>query len=254
MRVFLLAFFCLNQCIVAQSTARPSAKTLVLTNVNVVDTREGKILPDMTVVVRSGRIQAVAKFALIAENHNGRVINAAGKYLIPGLWDMDVHTASASAAWNERIVYPLYIANGVTGVRDMGGNPDLLEDRRQQVDDGVLPGLHILFAPFLSGGSIDTQSVAVNDRAEAREALARLKERGVNLLTIRPDISRDSYFALADEAAKMKIQFDGPVPDSITATEASAAGQRSIERLTGILISVLVERGCAAATKVSSAR
>jgi len=88
----------------------------------------------------------------------------------------------------------------------------------------------------LSGGKSDTQTVAVNNPAEAREAVAKLKQRGVNLLTIRPDISRDSYFALADEAAKLKIQFGGPVPDSITATEASAAGQSSIERLTGILL------------------
>src|SRR6266852_1965319 len=237
MRVFLLAFFCLNQCIWAQSKAEPSAQTLVFTNVNVVDTRDGRILPEMTVVVRSGRIQGVAKVGLIAENHNVRMINAAGKYMIPGLWDMDVHTASASAAWDERIIYPLYVANGVTGVRDMGGDPDLLEQRRQQVEDGALPGPHILFAgPFLSGGKSDTQTVAVNNPAEAREAVAKLKQRGVNLLTIRPDISRDSYFALADEAAKLKIQFDGPVPDSVTAAEASAAGQRSIERLTGILL------------------
>ena len=100
-----------------------------------------------------------------------------------------------------------------------------------------LPGPHIFFAgTFLSGGKSNTQTVAVNNPAEAREAVAKLKKRGVNLLTIRPDISRDSYFALADEAAKLKIQFDGPVPDSITATEASAAGQSSIERLSGILL------------------
>jgi hypothetical protein len=76
----------------------------------------------------------------------------------------------------------------------------------------------------------------VSNPAEAREAVAKLQKRGVNLLTIRSDISRDSYFALADETAKLKIQLAGPVPDSVTAAEASAAGQRSIERLTGILL------------------
>src|SRR5260370_23864203 len=110
MRVFLLAFFCLSQCIWAHSKAEPSAQTLVFTNVNVVDTRDGRILPDMTVVVKSGRIQAVARFG-IAGSHNVRMINAAGKYMIPGLWDMDVHTASPSAPWDERIINPLYVAN-----------------------------------------------------------------------------------------------------------------------------------------------
>jgi len=76
----------------------------------------------------------------------------------------------------------------------------------------------------------------VNNPAEAREAVAKLKKSGLNLLTIGSDISRDSYFFIADEATKVKIQFDGPVPDSITAAEASAAGQRSFERLSGILL------------------
>src|SRR5258708_34495988 len=119
----------------------------------------------------------------------------------------------------------------------MGGDPDLLEQRRQRVEDGALPRPHVLFAgPFLSGGKSDTQSVAVNNRAEAREAVARLKQRGVNLLTIRPDISRDSYFALADEAAKLKIQFAALVPDSITVAEASTPGQRCIAPLSGIML------------------
>jgi hypothetical protein len=238
MRVFLLTFFCLNQCIWAQLKAEPSALTLVFSNVNVVDTHAGRILPDMTVVVKSGRIQAVARFGLIAENQNVRVINSAGKYMIPGLWDMDVHTAGTSGtAWDEKLIYPLYVANGVTGVRDMGGDADLLEQRRQRVEDGTLLGPHILFAgPFLSGGKSNAQSVAVNNRAEAREAVARLKQHGVNLLAVGSDISRDSYFALADEATKLKIQFAGPVPASITVAEASAAGQRSIERLSAVLL------------------
>jgi hypothetical protein len=238
MRIFLLAFFCLNQCMWAQSRVEPASQTLVFTNVNVVDTRDGRILTDMTVVVRGGRIQGVARVGLIAADHNVRVINAAGKYMIPGLWDMDVHTAGTSAAaWDEKIIYPLYVANGVTGVRDMGGDLDLLEQQRQRVEDGALPGPHIFFAgPFLSSGKSNPQIVGVNNPAEAREAAAKLKKRGVNLLTIGSDISRDSYFAIADEATKLKIQFDGPVPDSITATEASAAGQSSIERLTGILL------------------
>jgi amidohydrolase family protein len=237
MRMFFLAFLCLRTCVWAQSKPGPSLETLIFTNVNVVDTRDGRILHDMTVVVRKGRIQAVARLGLIAGTHNVRVINATGKYMMPGLWDMDVHSVGKWAAWDEKIIYPLYVANGVTGVRDMGGDPDLLEQRRQRVEDGELPGPHIVFAgPFLSSGRSDTQTVAVNNPAEAREAVAKLKKRGVNLLTLRSNISRDSYFALADEAAKQKIQFAGPVPDSVTVAEASAAGQGSIERLTGILL------------------
>ena len=219
MRTLLVVFLflCLRTWVWAQPEPGRSAQTLVFTNVNLVDTRNGRILPGMTVVVRSGQIQGVARFGLIAETHNVRMINAAGQYMIPGLWDMDVHTVGISPAWEEKIIYPLYVANGVIGVRDMGGDPDLLERRRQRVEDGALPGPRILFASqFLSGGESNTQTVAVKSPAEAREAIAQLKQRGVSLVTIRSDISRDSYFALADEAAKLKIQFEGPVPDSIT--------------------------------------
>ena len=244
MRIFLLAFFCLSQCIWAQSKAEPSSQTLVFTNVNIVDTRDGRILPGMTVVVRGGRIQGVARVGLIANDRNVRMINAAGKYMMPGLWDMDVHTPSLSAPWDERIIYPLYIANGVTGVRDMGGDPELLEQRCQQVEDGAMPAPHILFGgPFLSGGKSSTEILGVQNPAEAREAVTRLKRRGANLLTIGPDIPRDSYFALADEAVRLKIQFAGPVPDSITVAEASAAGQSSIERLSGILLACSSKEG-----------
>ena len=108
----------------------------------------------MTVVVRSGRIQAVARFGLIAENHNVRVINAVGKYIMPGLWDMDVHTAGSSAAWDEKITYPLYVANGVTSVRDMGCTaPDWR--------DLALSG-HITFPKPLGRGCLSTDPSVVH--------------------------------------------------------------------------------------------
>jgi len=235
MRTFFIVLLCLRTWAWAQSGPGPSSQTLVFTNVNVVDTRNGRILPGMTVVVKNGQIQGVARFGLITETRNVRVINATGQYMIPGLWDMDVHTADLSAAWDEKIIYPLYVANGVTGVRDMGGDPYLLERRQQRIEDGTLLGPHILFAnQFLSGGEITSRTVTLNNPADAPEAVAKLKKRGVNLVMVRADISRDSYLAFAKEAAKLKIRFEGPAPDSITAAEASAAGQRSIERLSGI--------------------
>jgi hypothetical protein len=235
MRTFFIVLLCLRTWAWAQPGPGPSSQTLVFTNVNVVDTRNGRILPSMTVVVRNGQIQGVARFGLISETRNVRVINATGQYMIPGLWDMDVHTADPSAPWDEKIIYPLYVANGVTGVRDMGGDPDLLERRRQRIEDGTLPGPHILFAnQFLSGGESNSRTVALSNPADAPEAVAKLKARGVNLVLIRSDLSRDSYLAFAEEAAKLKIRLEGPVPNSITVAEASAAGHRSIERLSGI--------------------
>ena len=64
---------------------------------------------------------------------------------------MHVHSAFISPVWDEKVIYPLYIANGVTGVRDMGGNPDVLDGRRKRIERGELLGPHLILAgPFLA--------------------------------------------------------------------------------------------------------
>ncbi len=157
--------------------------------------------------------------------------------MIPGLWDMHVHSAFVSPAWDEKVIYPLYIANGVTGVRDMGGDPDVLERRRSRIESGELLGPHLIFAgPFLAGGKSDQQTIAVNTPEEARRAVDTVKKQGLDFVKILSNVPRDSYFAIADESAKQKIPFVGHVPYSVSVREASAAGQKSIEHLTGILL------------------
>src|SRR4051812_23465599 len=97
------------------TASQPQPETLVLTNVNVVDTRSGEIGHNLTVVIKNQRIHAIAKFGFVQENRKTHVINVNGKYLIPGLWDMHVHSAGGPAApWDEAVIYPLYIANGIT--------------------------------------------------------------------------------------------------------------------------------------------
>jgi Amidohydrolase family len=217
--------------------------TLVLTNVNVVDTRTGRLQPKATVVVRDGRIKAVAKVGLIEESRKLKVINATGKYLIPGLWDMHVHSAGGpAAAWDENVIYPLYIANGVTGIRDMSGDLNLLEQRRSRIQQGELVGPRLFFAgPFLDGvdpppNKPDPQIIPVNTPAQGRQAVDTLKKRGVDFIKVMSSIPRDAYMAVAEEAARLRMKLVGHVPESVSAVEASAKGQRSIEHLSGILL------------------
>jgi imidazolonepropionase-like amidohydrolase len=211
--------------------------TLVFTNVNVVNTRNGGIEQGVTVVISKNQIVGVGKVGFVPEGRGIQIINANGKYLIPGLWDMHVHSAFVSPAWDEKVIYPLYIANGVTGVRDMGGDPDVLERRLKRIESGELLGPRMVFGgPFLAGGKSDQQTIAVNTPEEARHAVDTVKSRGLDFVKILSNIPRDSYFVIADESAKQKIPFVGHVPYSVSAGEAVAAGQRSIEHLTGILL------------------
>jgi imidazolonepropionase-like amidohydrolase len=237
MRVSLIAWLCLSTFLCAESKPKIVPETLIFTNVNVVNTRDGEIARNLTVVIKKGRITGIGKVGFVEEGRDIHIVNAQGKYMIPGLWDMHVHSAFVSPAWDERVIYPLYIANGVTGVRDMGGDPDVLERRRERIESGALLGPHLMLAgPFLAGGKADQQTIAVNTPEDARRAVDTVKKRNLDFVKILSNIPRDSYFAIADEAAKQKIPFAGHVPYSVSAAEAAAAGQRSIEHLTGILL------------------
>jgi hypothetical protein len=237
MRVSLLVCFCLTTSLWAGPEPPSSAEALIFTNVNVVDVRQGEINPNMTVVIKDGVITGVAKVGLIGQGRHIQVINAHGKYLIPGLWDMHVHSAFVPGTWDERIIYPLYIANGVTGIRDMGGDLGLLKQRRDRIARGEFPGPRIILAgPFLVDAKSDRQTIAVVTPEDGRKAVDMVKEQGVDFVKILSKLSRDSYFAVAEESAKDKIRFVGHVPDSVSVAEASSAGQMSIEHLTGVLL------------------
>lgn len=237
MKASLTVWFCLATLLWAGSKPKTPSQVLIFTNVNVVSVRDGAIAQGMTVVIRKGRISGVAKVGFVDEGHDIQIVNANGKYMVPGLWDMHVHSAFVSPAWDEKVIYPLYIANGVTGVRDMGGDPDALEGRRRRIESGELPGPHLILAgPFLAGEKSDRQTIAVNTPEDARQAVDAVKKRGLDFVKILSNVPRDSYFAIADEAAKQDIAFVGHVPYSVSVREAAAAGQRSIEHLTGILL------------------
>ena len=237
MRASLIVWLCLSTLLRAESKPKNGPEALIFTNVTVVSTRNGGIEPNVTVVIKKGQITGMAKVGFVDEGRNNTIINAHGKFMIPGLWDMHVHSAFISPVWDEKVIYPLYIANGVTGVRDMGGNPEVLASRRTRIDSGQLLGPHLIFGgPFLAGGKSDPQTIAVNNPEEARRAVDTVKRQGDDFVKILSNVPRDSYFAIADEAAKQNISFVGHVPYAISVREAAAAGQKSIEHLTGFML------------------
>jgi len=135
----ILALLIILSCAVLLSgqTATPAASTMVITHVTVIDVARGLLRPDMTVVVDGNRIAAVRKSAMVP--HNAKVIDATGKFLIPGLWDMHAHSLTDN---RYDYAFPLLIANGVTGIREMGSNllPEKVNQVRQDVLDGILLG------------------------------------------------------------------------------------------------------------------
>jgi imidazolonepropionase-like amidohydrolase len=238
LRAFLFLFVALFP--LGAVAATPQAGTghpLVFAHVTVIDATGAPPLSDMTVIIDDKHIVALGKSGEVRPPHGAKIIEARGKYLIPGLWDMHVHTAFGD--WlpaNERVTLPLFVANGITGVRDMGSDLEIVKRWRAQIEAGSLLGPRMIIAgPMLDGPTPRFPSSApVANAADGKRIVAELHAQGVDFIKIQSLIPRDGYFAAADEAKKLGIIFVGHVPDAIRASEASNAGQRSIEHFTGV--------------------
>jgi imidazolonepropionase-like amidohydrolase len=221
----------------ALTAVSAAADTLAITHVTVIDATGSPAQPDMTVIVKDGRIAELGGCGAVHAPAGATAVDGTGKYLIPGLWDMHVHTVFGD--WlprNEKVTLPLFVANGVTGVRDMGGDLDVLKVWRASIAAGTLLGPRMVIAGPMLDGPVPRfpSSAPVKDAAQGREVVDDLKSQGVDFIKIQSLIPRDGYFAAAAEARKIGIVFVGHVPDAVRASEASNAGQKSIEHFTGI--------------------
>ena len=208
------------------------SQTLAIKRVTVIDATGRNPAPNMTVVVSGNRIVAVTPWRKAHIPKNAVVVNGAGKFLIPGLWDMHVHGASDERApWS----HLLFLANGVVGVRDMSGPPDAHAWRATQVSNQDPSPTVFLGSPIVDGPNpVWPDSIVVTDEVQARETVDQQQQRGADFIKVYSRLPRAAYFAIADEANKRGIPFEGHVPESVTAAEASDAGQKSIEHLTRV--------------------
>lgn len=206
-------------------------QSLVLKNVTVIDATGAPPQKNVSVAIAGGRIAAIQK--KISTRKGDRVIDAKGKYLIPGLWDMHIHLGPPD------IFFPLLIANGITGVRDMFSGipmPTINAWRaRPDVPRIVAPGF-IDGPPMLSTGPPRPGAIAVATPDQARFAVRALAASGVDFLKVYSSVPRDAYFALAAEARAIGIPFAGHSPEEVSPLEASEAGQRSEEHLIDVLL------------------
>lgn len=239
--LLLLAAAILPPPVTAQSPPRRGISVIALTHVTVIDGTGAPPKSDVTVVLTGYRIADIGKGIPIP--HQARIIDAAGSFVIPGLWDMHAHPddpelwPSHPSEQEKASLLTLLIANGVTGIRDMGGDLKLLQNWRNRIGAGVLIGPHIrACGPLLDGPNpMWPGSIAITNAEQAREAVRDLRKQRADFLKVYSGLSRDAYMAIADEAKKLKISFAGHVPDSVTPAEASDAGQSSEEHLLQII-------------------
>lgn len=200
-------------------------RALVFNNVTVIDGTGAPAQTAMTIVIREGRIEALGKSGRVDVPRGSQVVNAEGRFIIPGLWDMHVHLTDARSS-----ALPALVANGVTGVRDMGSRLAELDDWRAQIKMGAMVGPAIVRAgPIVNGMAFGPTHLPVADAAEARGAVRALAAIGVDFIKIHAAVTRDEYFAIANEAKRAGLPFVGHIAQEVTPAEASDAGQASIE-------------------------
>jgi imidazolonepropionase-like amidohydrolase len=232
---------CLLLTLISVAQGQSPPVSIVIIHATVINPRTSSVLPNRTVVIASDHITSVSDSAKFRLPKNARVIDATGQYLIPGLWDMHVH--SAFGDWfpgGREIILPLFIANGVTGVRDMGGDIPVLMEWREDVAEGKIIGPRMVISgPMLDGylpnGKLRFPStIAITTPASAVAAVNLLKVQGVDFIKVQSVISHDAYLAAAAEAHKQGLPIVGHVPDKVRLKEVVEAGQKSIEHLMGI--------------------
>lgn len=238
MRMQAMMFAALVASALPASATRAAAQTVTIDNVTIVDVATGRLEPRKTVVVEGKRIARVENAS--ASTRAAATIDGTGMFLIPGLWDMHIHAFfsndTARFHTTSEVMFPLFIVNGVTGVRDLGSNLEATLASRDSVAAHQLVGPRMVVSgPMIDGPTTRyAAAIKVTTAEDARAAVRMLKGRGVDLIKAQTLIPREAYFAMADEATRLVIPFEGHVPREITGLEAVTARQRSFEHLIGV--------------------
>ncbi|GAA5076905.1 amidohydrolase family protein [Lysobacter panacisoli] len=209
---------------------------LLVRDANVVDVINGKVLPHRAIAVRDDRIVAIVDDARASRYEAARSIDAAGQYAIPGLWDMHVHFGGGEALIEEnRNLLPLYVAHGITAVRDAAGDlsPSVFEWRAQTASGQLLGPRIFTSGPKIEGyKSIWPGDLEIGSIKELDEALDKLQGWKVDFVKITDNtLSPELFMAAVKEARKRGLKTSAHVPYPLTLQEVSAAGLGSIEHI-----------------------
>jgi hypothetical protein len=199
---------------------------VALTGVTVIDVETGARRTGVTVLTQGNRIAAMGP--RIALPPGASRVSGKGKFLIPGLWDMHSHHQGTGAESLD-----LFVAKGVVGTRDMGGDADFILPLRDRVRAGAVFGPEIVASgPMVDNAPPDfPYRLHVTNAEEARLAVRELKRLGVDFIKVHDHTPREVFFAAAAEASQVGLTVSGHVPVAVKVEEAADAGIRSIEHL-----------------------
>jgi hypothetical protein len=211
--------------VVGRLAHRPPAAGLAFQHARVLDVERGRWLPDQTVVVVGDTIAAVGPSKTTKVPAGAETVDLAGKALLPGLWDMHAHLGTSDGLLN--------IASGVTTVRDVGNDPDRLDDFKKRFDEGTAVGPHVLRAGFIEGRGEKAASsrITAETEAEAKAGVEFYAKRGYEMIKIYNSVRPELVPVITKEAHARGMTVTGHIPVHMLAHEAVRDGYDGIEHV-----------------------
>ena len=208
------------------------AAIIAIRDVTVIDGSGSAPVPHSNIVIRGEHIVAVGPARTTPVPKGARIIEGRGRFAIPGLWDMHVHL------WDKQNPLPLYIAHGVTGVRDMGSDFARTAAWREAAQSGKAVGPHVITpGPAVDGkpaGNPKLPVLVATTPEDGRKVFDRLDDMDVDFIKVLSSLPREAFFALAERSRKWRMAFAGHVPQTVTPDEAIDARMASMEHLFGL--------------------
>jgi len=202
---------------------------VAITGATLIDGTGASPVPDSVVVIDNGRIAAAGPRTKIKIPAKAARIDAAGRFIVPGLWDMHAHYEQVE--WG-----PIYLAAGVTTVRDCGNEFDFITTVRDSLRQGKGLGPRLLLAGLIDGDGKSTLGhIFTNDPEQGRAFVRKYKDAGFDQIKVYSSIKPDVLKAVTSEAHRLGLTVTGHVPSGITAFDAVDAGMDQIEHLLGPL-------------------
>jgi imidazolonepropionase-like amidohydrolase len=235
-----ISFLALIICVFACSNNSKTEVDILIDRANVIDVKTGELLANQQIGIRNDTILFIREAGNNSDYTATKTIDATDKYVIPGLWDMHVHFRGGDELIEEnKNLLPLFVANGITGVREAGG--DMTTDIfkwRAAIKEGSMIGPKI----YTSGPKLDgpkatwAGSIPVTTKEEVIQAVDSLENMGVDFIKIYDSrISKEAYIWIIEEAKKRGITTSGHMPFTVMLKDAVTAGLGSVEHLYYIL-------------------
>jgi imidazolonepropionase-like amidohydrolase len=207
------------------SAAGRRTGTFAFVGATVIDGTGKPPIPNATVVTSSGKIVAVGPSTSVKVPNDAQRIDVAGKYIIPGLWDMHAHYEQVE--WG-----PIYLAAGVTTVRDVGNEFDFITQVRDAVNSGKALGPHMLLAGIVDGdGPYAVGITRVNNAEEAERWVTKYHDAGFQQMKIYSSVKPDNVKAICADAHKLGMTVTGHIPNGMNAYEGVEDGMDMINHI-----------------------